>query len=389
MQQSSVSLSEPSSKPKSPCFSCGPTNKYPGWSDLTTVPLFMGRSHRAPGAMDQIKRVYHLTREVLEVPDDYYIAILPGSATGAVEASLWNLLGPQPVDVFAWDVFSRLWVLDVVKQLKLPKHNVYEEDWGKLPDLTKYNPDHDLVFTWNGTTAGVCIPNGDWIPSNRKGLSICDATSAAFIFPVRDWSKIDAYAFSWQKGLGGEGAHGMLVLSPRAVDRLTSYVPQWPIPRLLRITRDHKLTPGLFNEGKIINTPSMFALHDAEKALNWAKSLGGQEGLWKKTQDNFAAMNAWISNHTELSYLPQDPSIVSPVSVCLELKGSVADVTQRIKFVVDELTGRGIAYDFKNHALAPLSFRIWCGPTVDRGDLESLFEWIDWALERSKVIKTV
>jgi phosphoserine aminotransferase len=384
MPQNQSSLIEPTLKPKSPCFGSGPTNKYPGWSPASLSSALAGRSHRSPEGVAQIRRIMDLTRDVLTVPHNYRIALIPGSATGAVEAALWNLLGARGVDVFAWDVFSRLWVRDVVEQLKIQDRCIYEEEAGAIPDLEQYDPNRDLVYVWNGTTAGACIPNHDWIPDNRKGLSICDATSATFMFPVRDWSKIDAYAFSWQKGLGGEGAHGMLILGPRAIDRLQTYIPTWPIPRLLRLTKNHRLIEGLFDEGKIINTPSMLALQDAVNALEWAKSAGGQEGLWRKTQDNFSAMKEWVDNHSELDYLAKDPETISPVSVCLTLKGPVDESVKRIKYVVDELARLGVAYEIKNHYLAPVSFRIWCGPTVDKEDLIRLFPWIDWALAKSR-----
>lgn len=386
MQLNQKSHPEPILRPKSPCFGAGPTNKYPGWSVSSLSSALVGRSHRSAEGISQIRRIIDLTRDVLNVPDNYHIALIPGSATGAVESALWNLLGPRGVDVFAWDVFSRLWVTDVVEQLKIQDQRIFEEEGGVLPDLQQYSPSRDVVFTWNGTTAGASIPNDDWIPDDRKGLSICDATSSAFMFPVRNWSKIDAYGFSWQKGLGGEGAHGMLILSPRAIDRLLTYTPSWPIPRLLRLTKNHRLIDGLFNEGKIINTPSMLAIQDVINALEWAQSVGGQEGLWNKCQENFALMKAWVDAHSELDFLVKDPETISPVSVCLTLKGPLDQAVRRIKFVVDELARLGVAYEIKNHYLAPVSFRIWCGPTVDSEDLRRLLPWIDWALSKSLAV---
>ncbi len=383
MQQNPIFQSEPLLKPHSPCFGSGPTNKYPGWSPQLLSSALVGRSHRSTEGIARLRQIIELTREVLEVPTNYHIAILPGSATGAMEAALWNLLGTRGVDVFAWDVFSSLWVTDIREQLKVPNSRIFEENFGDLPDMRQYNPEHDLVFTWNGTTAGTCLPDDDCIPDKRRGLSICDATSSAFMFPVRNWTKFDAYAFSWQKGLGGEGAHGMLILSPRAIDRLQTHVPSWPVPRLFRMTKNHKLLEGLFDEGKIINTPSMLAVEDAIKALEWAKSEGGQEGLWKRCQENFAVIKTWVDTHPELNFMAKDPKTISPVSVCLTLDGPLETTVRRIKFVVDELARLGVAYEIKNHYLAPLSFRIWCGPTVARQDIERLIVWIDWALKAS------
>lgn len=384
MQQNQEILPEPTLKPESPCFGSGPCKKIPGWSVDTLSSSLVGRSHRSLEGIAQVCQIIDLTRDVLNVPADYKIALIPGSATGAVEAALWNLLGPRGVDVFAWEVFSQLWVQDVVEELDIQDRRIFEADFGQLPDLQQYDPSRDLVYTWNGTTAGTCIPNHDWIPDDRKGLSICDATSAAFIFPVHNWSKIDAYAFSWQKGLGGEGAHGMLILSPRAIDRLLTYRPSWPIPRLLRLTKNHRLIDGVFDQGKIINTPSMLALQDAVNALEWAKSRGGQEELWKKSQQNFAVMKAWVDTQDELEFLAKDPATISPVSVCLTLKGPLELSVKRIKFIVDELARRGVAYEIKNHYLAPVSFRIWCGPTVESEDLKRLCSWLDWALAKSR-----
>lgn len=371
----------PTVKPKCPQFGSGPTRKYPGWSSKLFELALVGRSHRSADGLERINLLLKLTREVLSIPDDYKLALIPGSATGALETAFWGLLGARGVDLFSWDVFGKHWITDVVKQLNITDHRLFEAEYGKIPDLSQYNGDRDVVFTWNGTTAGVRIPNGNWIPEHRKGLTICDATSSAFIMPVRDWSKLDAYAFSWQKGLGGEGAHGMLVLSPRAMERLESYIPSWPVPRLFRLSQDGEIFSWIF-EGKTINTPSMLCIEDAIGALKWAQTEGGQEGLWKRCLKNFTVIKNWMQDHPHLQFMAKDSSTISPASVVLELKEAQESELEIITSVTTDLTQHKVGYDIKNHNLAPPSLRIWCGPTMDDEDLSKLLPWIDWSLEK-------
>ena len=327
-------------------------------------------------------------RVVLEIPASYQIAIMPGSATGAVEAALWNFLGSRGVDVFSWDVFGKLWVMDVVQQLKIPEQRIFEAvNFGEIPDLSQYNPNHDVVFTWNGTSAGVCVPNLDWIPDVRQGLTICDATSSAFALPLV-WEKLDITAFSWQKGLGSEAAHGMVILSPRAIEQLQQYTPSWPIPRLFRLTKDKKLIDGIFI-GKTINTPSMLCTEDCLAALCWAQAIGGQKALTARTLANFKVLDKWLEHHSCLEYLARERASLSPVSVCFKLKDSQVPASKQatiIQKVCQRLAESGVAFEIKNHAVAPPSFRVWCGPTVEKEDLKRLVPWIDWAL--STVLKT-
>lgn len=373
------------SKPSSPYFSSGPTKKYPGFSTQNLCSALLGRSHRGVDGVARISRVLDLIREILGIPADYKIALLPGSTCGAYEGALWSLLGARPVDVFTWDVFGKFWVTDVVYQLKLDYTRVYDADFGELPDLTAYRGDCDAVFTWNGTSSGVCIPHLDWIPEEREGLTICDATSSMFAIPVTDWSKLDATAFSWQKGLGGEGGHGILVLSPRAVERLLVHKPAWPRPRIFRYTSGSELLPGLFDEGKALNTPSMLCVEDIYQALRWAKSIGGQPALSQRCQDNASVITAWIQNHPTLEFMARQSHFRSPSSVCLAIKESLGyDADQKAALVsraASLLEKHGIAYDIHNHLSAPSSFRIWCGPTIETEDVGALLPWLDWAIQ--------
>lgn len=371
-------------KPLSPLFGSGPTKKFPGWTWTHLEKALLGRSHRSVVGMNRLQRVIDLTREVLEIPDSYQIAIMAGSATGAMETALWSFLGDRGVDVFAWDVFGKLWVLDVVEQLKIPHQRLFESDFGQLPDLSQYNPDHDTVFTWNGTTAGVCVPNLDWIPDHRQGLTICDATSSAFAVPL-DWKKLDVTAFSWQKGLGSEAAHGMLVLSPKAVDHLQSYTPLWPMPRLFRLTNNQHLNQGLFL-GKTLNTPSLLCVEDCLASLEWAKAIGGQKALAARTLANFNVFEAWLENHPQLTWMAHNKITRSQTSVCFKLKeemGCETDAGQVIQIICQQLADLGVAMDIKNHIYAPPSFRVWCGPTIETSDLKLLIPWIDWALQKN------
>ncbi|WP_032113475.1 phosphoserine transaminase [Candidatus Paracaedibacter symbiosus] len=374
-------IKQPFQKPQSPLFGSGPTKKFPDWTWGHLDNALLGRSHRSVEGNKRLQEVTDLTRTILEVPESYQIAIMAGSATGAIEAALWTLLGSRGVDVFAWDVFGKLWVTDVVQQLAIQDRRIFEADFGELPDLSQYNPQRDVVFTWNGTSAGVCVPNLDWIPENREGLSICDATSSAFTLPL-EWNKLDVTAFSWQKGLGSEAAHGMLVLSPRALDQLQHYTPSWPIPRLFRLTKGKQLIDGIFI-GKTINTPSMLCAEDYLAALSWAKEIGGQKALTTRTLSNFKVLDVWLDNHPHLEYLATDKATTSPISVCFKLKESTVSKAQQAEIIQKiclQLAELGVALEIKNHYLAPASFRIWCGPTVEAEDLERLTPWIDWAL---------
>lgn len=374
-------------KPLSPCFSSGPTKKYPGFSLEKLNNALVGRSHRCQEGVERIAQVIQLIREILGIPADYKIAMLPGSTCGAYEGALWSLLGACPVDVFTWDVFGKFWTTDVVHQLKINDTRIFDMDFGDVPDLSFYLGDRDVVFTWNGTSAGVCIPHLNWIPDDRQGLTICDATSSIFAIPVSDWTKLDATAFSWQKGLGSEGGHGILVLSPRAVHRLKTYQPPWPRPRIFRYTQEGELLPGLFDEGKALNTPSMLCVEDMFQALMWAKSIGGQPVLAQRCQDNFRIIAEWVQDHPLLEFMARRLEVTSPTSVCLSFKPSFGySIEQKAKFVgktTSLLEKHRIAYDVQNHLSAPSSFRIWCGPTVEAEDVRCLLPWFDWALEES------
>lgn len=371
-------------KPASPFFSSGPTKKFPGWDSAQLAHALFSRSHRSKEGLEQLQRLIHLTKEVLEIPTDYHVGIVAGSATGAMETVLWSFLGHRGIDVFAWDVFGKLWVVDVVEHLKITPQRIFEAPFGDLPSFDQYNPSHDAVFTWNGTTAGVCIPQGgEWIPDKRQGLTICDATSAAFAVPL-PWQKLDVTAFSWQKGLGSEAAHGMIVLSPTALQHLEKYAPRWPMPRLFRLAPHQHILQGVY-QGQTINTPSMLCVYDCIMALEWAKKLGGMPALFHRTQKNFNVLDQWIKNHPFLEYLAKKPEFTSPTSVCFTLKESLFSshqVSEIIQEVCQQLDSLEVAKDIKNHKFAPPSFRVWCGPTVEADDLELLVHWMDWALSK-------
>ncbi|WP_085032331.1 phosphoserine transaminase [Ensifer aridi] len=379
---------KPALRPANTHFSSGPCAKRPGWTleALSDAPL--GRSHRAKIGKAKLKQAIDLTREVLEVPADYRIGIVPASDTGAVEMALWSLLGARGVDMLAWESFGAGWVTDVVKQLKLADVRRFEADYGELPDLTKVDFDRDVVFTWNGTTSGVRVPNADFIPAERKGLTICDATSAAFAQAL-DFTKLDVVTFSWQKVLGGEGGHGVLILSPRAVERLESYVPAWPLPKIFRMTKGGKLIDGIFT-GETINTPSMLCVEDYIDALLWAKSVGGLKGLIARADANaevihrFVAANDWIAN------LAVKPETRSNTSVCLKIVDpdvSALDADAQAAFakgVVALLDKEGVAFDIGHYRDAPSGLRIWAGATIDTSDMEALMPWLTWAFETQK-----
>ncbi|HEY9217246.1 MAG TPA: phosphoserine transaminase [Phenylobacterium sp.] len=375
---------KPAMRPARPEFSSGPCAKRPGWTPENLRAAVLGRSHRSKLGKARLKEAIDRTRQVLEVPDDFLIGIVPGSDTGAVEMALWSMLGARPVQLLAFESFGKDWVTDVVKQLKLPAE-VLEAPYGELPDLTKVRPDADLVFTWNGTTSGVRVPNADFIAADREGIVICDATSAAFAQAL-DWTKLDVVTFSWQKALGGEGAHGVLILGPRAVARLESYTPAWPMPKLFRMTKSGKVSLDIF-EGATINTPSMLAVEDAVDALKWAASIGGLPEMQRRADANLAALAAWVQRTGWVSFLAEDPATISNTSVCLKIidqrVAGLPDAAQQdfIKKLAGALEKEGVAYDIAGYRDAPAGLRIWCGATVEVSDVEALTPWLDWAFE--------
>jgi phosphoserine aminotransferase len=383
-----MTIAIPAVRPSVPHFSSGPCAKRPGWSPQSLTGAFLGRSHRSKPGKAKLKRAIELTREVLEVPADYKIGIVPASDTGAVEMALWSLLGPRPVTLLAWESFGEGWVTDVVKELKLKDVTTLKAGYGALPDLSKVDPASDVVFTWNGTTSGVRVPNADWIAADRAGLAICDATSAAFAQPL-EWSKLDVVTFSWQKALGGEAAHGMLILSPRAVARLESYTPPWPLPKIFRMTKGGKLIDGIF-QGETINTPSMLCVEDYLDALEWAKSAGGLSALRARADGNARVISEWVSRAEWIDFLAGDPSIRSNTSVCLKVVDPaitrLAPDAQAafVKSIAAALDKEGVAFDIDAYRDAPPGLRIWCGSTVERADVEALTLWLDWAYAKAK-----
>jgi phosphoserine aminotransferase len=383
-----MTIAVPAVRPSVPHFSSGPCAKRPGWSPQSLTGAFLGRSHRSKPGKAKLKRAIELTREVLEVPADYKIGIVPASDTGAVEMALWSLLGPRPVTLLAWESFGEGWVTDVVKELKLKDVTTLKVGYGALPDLSKIDPASDVVFTWNGTTSGVRVPNADWIAADRAGLAICDATSAAFAQPL-EWSKLDVVTFSWQKALGGEAAHGMLILSPRAVARLESYTPPWPLPKIFRMTKGGKLIDGIF-QGETINTPSMLCVEDYLDALEWAKSAGGLSALRARADGNARVISEWVSRAKWIDFLAGDPAIRSNTSVCLKVVDPaitrLAPDAQAafVKSIAAALDKEGVAFDIDAYRDAPPGLRIWCGSTVERADVEALTLWLDWAYANAK-----
>ena len=380
-----TTVSKPGLRPANPNFSSGPCAKRPGWSLEALSQAALGRSHRAKIGKTKLQQAIDLTREVLGVPADYRIGIVPASDTGAVEMALWSLLGERGVDMVAWESFGAGWVTDVVKQLKLDDVRRHEADYGSLPDLTQIDFDRDVVFTWNGTTSGVRVPNGDFIPADRKGLTICDATSAAFAQHL-DFAKLDVVTFSWQKVLGGEGAHGMLILSPRAVERLETYKPAWPLPKIFRLTSGGKLSEGIF-KGETINTPSMLCVEDYIDALNWAKSIGGLDALVARADANAAAIQSFADASGWLGNLAVDPATRSNTSVCLSIVDPALDADAQAtiaKGIVSALDKEGVAFDIGAYRDAPAGLRIWCGATVETTDVEALMPWLDWAFHNQK-----
>jgi phosphoserine aminotransferase len=378
----------PGVRPAVPHFSSGPCAKRPGWSLQALTDAVLGRSHRSKIGKAKLKRAIDLTREILEVPADYRIGIVPASDTGAMEMALWSLLGPRPVTMMAWESFGEGWVTDVAKQLKLKDVTTLKAAYGELPDLAKVDAASDVVFTWNGTTSGARVPNADWIAAKRQGLTICDATSAAFA-QVLDWPKLDVVTFSWQKVLGGEAAHGMLILSPRAVERLTSYTPPWPLPKIFRLTNGGKLIEGIF-EGETINTPSMLCVEDYLDTLQWAKSLGGLSALVARADANAKVIADWAARTPWIAFLAKEPAIRSNTSVCLKvvdpavLKLPAEAQAAFVKNIGSALEKEGVAYDIDAYRDAPPGLRIWCGATVEARDVEALTQWLDWAFARAK-----
>ena len=373
-----MTISKPQAKPARPYFSSGPCAKPPGWEASKLATESLGRSHRAKIGKTRLQLAIDLMREVLELPDTHRIGIVPGSDTGAFEMAMWTMLGARGVTALAWESFGEGWVTDAVKQLKLePK--VHRADYGQLPDLDKVDWNDDVLFTWNGTTSGVRVPDGEWIPDDREGLSFADATSAVFAYVI-PWHKIDVATFSWQKVLGGEGGHGVLILGPRAVERLENYTPAWPLPKLFRLVSKGALAEGVF-KGETINTPSMLAVEDAIFALEWAKSLGGLSGLQARSDANAHALDKIVAERDWLGHLAVDSGTRSKTSVCLTVEGADADF---IKKFAGLLEAEGAAYDVAGYRDAPAGLRIWCGATVDTADIEALGPWLDWAYETAK-----
>jgi len=379
---------KPVIRPANPHFSSGPCAKRPGWSLQALSQADLGRSHRSSKLKAKLRHVIELTRDVLQVPADYRIGIVPASDTGAVEMALWSLLGARGVDMLSWESFGATWVSDVIKQLKLEDVRHFSADYGELPNLTQIDCDRDIVFTWNGTTSGVRVPNADFIAADRAGLTICDATSAAFAQAL-DFAKLDVVTFSWQKVLGGEAAHGMVILSPHAVQRLESYQPAWPLPKIFRLTKGGKLIEGIF-AGETINTPSMLCVEDYLDSLAWAKSIGGLPALIKRADDNLSALRAFVAKTPWLEFLAVRPDILSNTSPCLRIVDK--DITALeapkqaafAKALVSALESQGVAYDIGSYRDAPAGLRIWTGATIEAADVQALCAWLDWAYVTQK-----
>ena len=378
----------PTQRPDCPHFSSGPCAKRPGWNTRALEAALVGRSHRAAPAKVRIQEVSDRSRAVLGLPEAWRLGIVPASDTGAVEMILWSVLGARGVELLAWESFGSGWVADVAKQLQIEDRRVIEADYGQLPDLASVDFARDVVFTWNGTTSGVRVPDADWIASDREGLTICDATSAAFAMDLA-WDKLDVVTWSWQKVLGGEAGHGMLALSPRAVERLETYTPPWPMPKIFRVTKDGKLNQSIF-EGSTINTPSMLCVEDAIDGLKWAESVGGLEGLIARSNANLAAVAAWVDGSTWTDFLAEDPATRSSTSICLRIIDAWArehDAKQVAKTVEEAakiLDDEGIAYDIGSYRDAPAGLRLWGGATVETSDLDALLPWLDWAWSEAK-----
>ncbi|MCB9963551.1 MAG: phosphoserine transaminase [Rhodospirillales bacterium] len=383
-------MQHPAQKPSNPCFSSGPCAKRPGWSVDALKKTGQGRSHRAGPMKKKLAAVIDQHRELLEIPTDYKVGIVPASDTGAVEMALWSLLGARPVDVFAWESFSKDWMKDITKELKLQNVRTFDAPYGDLPDMAQYNGAHDCVFVWNGTTSGVRLPNADWIPADRDGLTICDATSAVFAYDL-PWEKLDVVTWSWQKVLGGEAAHGMIVLSPRAVARLESYTPDRPLPKIFRMTKGNQLNEGIF-KGETINTPSMLAVEDCLDALGWVAQIGGLAATIRRSAENYQTLADWVRQSDWIDFLPEKEAIRSHTSICLKITDpwfseriSAEEQTDFIKnHIVKPLDTEGVAYDIAAYRDAPAGLRIWGGATVESADLKLLTGWLDWAYQTAK-----
>ena len=381
-------LQKPAMTPANPRFSSGPCAKRPGWTLQGLADAALGRSHRAKVGKSKLRDVIERSGTILGVPGDYRIGIVPASDTGAVEMALWSVLGMRGVDMLAWESFGKGWITDVTKQLKLQDVRVIEAEYGDLPDLAQVDFNRDVVFTWNGTTSGVRVPDGDWIAADRAGLTICDATSAAFAMDL-SWDKLDITTYSWQKVMGGEAAHGMIVLSPRAVERLESYTPAWPLPKIFRLTKGDKLIEGIF-EGATINTPSMLAVEDALDGLGWAEGIGGLPALLARTDANMAAIEDWIAGVDDFAFLARDAAFRSPTSVCLIITApwftGLDDAAQSAaaKQMAGLLDDEGVALDIGAYRDAPPGLRIWAGATIETTDLQALFPWLEWALAKTR-----
>ncbi|MGB0630793.1 MAG: phosphoserine transaminase [Alphaproteobacteria bacterium] len=379
----SDTISKPDTRPDNPCFSSGPCAKRPGWTPEVLQDALTGRSHRSPPGKAKLKAVIDRTKDLLGIPEDYRVGIVPASDTGAVEMALWSMLGARGVDLFAWESFGAGWVSDTIKQLKLEDTRVFEADYGALPDLLQWDADRDVVFTWNGTTSGVRVPNGDWIPDDRGGLTICDATSAVFAMDL-PWAKLDVVTWSWQKVMGGEAAHGMIALSPRAVERLESYTPPWPLPKIFRMTKGDKLIEGIFR-GETINTPSMVCVEDALDGLGWAEGLGGGPALIARSEENLAEISDWVDRTDWVGFLAENVDERSSTSVCLKIvdpwfQGLDPDTQSSVPKKMDTLLEEsGAAFDINGYRDAPPGLRIWAGSTVETSDVAALMPWLDWA----------
>jgi len=381
-------IKKPTTKPKNPNFSSGPCAKRPGWNIQNLKTDSLGRSHRAKLPKQRLVEVINLSKGLLKIPADYKVGIIAGSDTGAIEAAMWSLLGKTGVEVLAWESFGSDWVKDIKEQLKIKNLTIHQSDYGDLPDFQKINFDNDIVFNWNGTTSGVCLPNADWIPDNRKGLTICDATSAVFAMEM-DWHKLDVITWSWQKVLGGEAAHGMIALSPKSLERLSEYQPTWPIPKIFRLANNKKVIEGIF-KGETINTPSMLCVEDAIDALNWIQSIGGSKGSIDKSQSNLQVVKTWVETMDWIDFLAKDSSTLSSTSICLKITDpwflglSVDQQQLKIKEINSLLDKEQVAFDINAYRTAPPGFRIWGGATVESSDIETLLPWIEWGYQSIK-----
>jgi phosphoserine aminotransferase len=379
---------KPTRRPANPCFSSGPCAKRPGWSPAALSQALVGRSHRSKEGLAQCVEVIERSKAVLKIPADYRVAMVPASDTGAIEMAMWSLLGPRGVDVLSWENFSETWVDDIVNHLKLKDVRHLGAPYGKIADLSAVSPDRDTVFVWNGTTSGVRVPNGDWISADRQGLTLCDATSAAFAMRL-PWEKLDVVTWSWQKALGGEAAHGMIALSPRAVERLETYTPPWPLPKIFRMTAKGKLMEGLFR-GETINTPSMLCIEDALDTLKWAESVGGLDGCVARAEGNFAVVADWVAKTPWVEFLAEDPATRSCTSPCIMITDPwFQSLDPETRFTTNRrmlarLDKEGIGYDLATHRASPPGIRIWIGATVEKSDVEALLPWLDWAWEQER-----